>query len=80
MDEQPVQLVRETRTPGEATAAHPRRGDYEYERAATAAMFVFTEPPAGWREGDNTAAADEGGLRRRDIGERLRPALRDNAL
>ena len=49
MDEQPVQLVRETRTPVEATAAHPRRVDYEYERAGTAAVFLFTEPLAGWR-------------------------------
>ena len=49
MDEQPVQLVRETRTPVEATAAHPRRVDYEYERAGTAAIFMFTEPLAGWR-------------------------------
>ena len=80
MDEQPVQLVRETRMPVEATAAHPRRGDYEYARAGTAAVFVFTEPPAGGREGDDAAAADESGLRRRGIGGRLRPALRDNAL
>ena len=49
MDEQPVQLVRETRTPVEATAAHPRRVDYEYGRAGTAAVFLFTEPLAGWR-------------------------------
>ena len=49
MDEQPVQPVRETRTPVEATAAHPRRVDYEYERAGTAAVFLFTEPLAGWR-------------------------------
>ena len=49
MDEQPVQLVRETRAPVEATAAHPRRVDYEYERAGTAAVFMFTEPLAGWR-------------------------------
>ena len=49
MDEQPVQPVRETRTPVEATAAHPRRVAYEYERAGTAAVFLFTEPLAGWR-------------------------------
>jgi hypothetical protein len=50
MDEQPVQLVKETRQPIAATAKHPRRVDYEYERAGTANIFMFTEPLAGWRE------------------------------
>ena len=49
MDEQPVQLFKETRTPIEATAKHPRRVDYEYERAGTAEIFMFTEPLSGWR-------------------------------
>ena len=31
MDEQPVQLLKETRTPIPATAKHGRRVDYEYE-------------------------------------------------
>lgn len=50
MDEQPVQLVKETRKPIAATAKHPRRVDYEYERAGTASIFMFTEPLSGWRE------------------------------
>lgn len=50
MDEQPVQLLKETRVPIEATAQHPKRVDYEYERAGTASIFMFTEPLAGWRE------------------------------
>jgi hypothetical protein len=50
MDEQPVQLLKETRTPIPATAAHGKRVDYEYERAGTANIFMFTEPLAGWRE------------------------------
>ena len=50
MDEQPVQLLRETRTPIPATAEHGRRVDYEYERAGTANIFMFAEPLAGWRE------------------------------
>lgn len=50
MDEQPVQLIKETRTPIEATARHPKRVDYEYERAGTASIFMFTEPLAGWRQ------------------------------
>ena len=49
MDEQPVQLLKETRTPIAATAKHGKRVDYEYERAGTAAIFMFTEPLAGWR-------------------------------
>ena len=32
MDEQPVQLVKETRQPIPATKDHPKRVDYEYER------------------------------------------------
>lgn len=50
MDEQPVQLLQETRTPIPATKAHPRRVDYESERAGTATIFMFAEPLAGWRE------------------------------
>lgn len=50
MDEQPVQLLKETRIPIPATAKHGRRVDYEYERAGTASIFMFTEPLAGWRD------------------------------
>jgi len=50
MDEQPVQLLKETRTPIPATARHGKRVDYEYERAGTANIFMFTEPLAGWRD------------------------------
>jgi hypothetical protein len=44
MDEQPVQLQREVRTPIAATAQHAKRVDYEYERAGTASIFMLTEP------------------------------------
>ncbi len=50
MDEQPVQLLKETRVPIPATAEHGKRVDYEYERAGTANIFMFTEALAGWRE------------------------------
>lgn len=50
MDEQPVQLTRETRDPIAGTRAHPKRIDYEYERAGTACIFMFAEPLAGWRQ------------------------------
>lgn len=49
MDEQPVQLLKETRLPIAATKQHPRRVDYEYERAGTASIFMFAEPLSGWR-------------------------------
>ena len=50
MDEQPVQLVKDTRESVPATENHPQRVDYEYERAGTAAVFVFCEPLGGWRQ------------------------------
>jgi hypothetical protein len=50
MDEQPVQLLKETRVPIPATRQHGKRVDYEYERAGTANIFMFAEPLAGWRE------------------------------
>lgn len=49
MDEQPVQLTNEVRAPIEATQDHPKRIDYEYERAGTASIFLFVEALAGWR-------------------------------
>lgn len=49
MDEQSVQLTRQTRAPVEPAAAHADRVDHEYERVGTAAVFLFTEPLAGWR-------------------------------
>ena len=49
MDEQPVQLLKETRQAIAATINHPQRVDYEYERAGTASIFMFTEPLSGWR-------------------------------
>lgn len=50
MDEQPVQLVKEGRAAIAATKDHPRRIDYEYERAGTASIFMFTEALSGWRQ------------------------------
>jgi DDE superfamily endonuclease len=50
MDEQSVQLLKETRLPIAATQNHPRRVDYEYERAGTASIFMFCEPLLGWRQ------------------------------
>ncbi|WP_404308936.1 transposase [Neorhodopirellula lusitana] len=50
MDEQPVQLIKDVKVPIEATTEHPRRVDYEYERAGVANILMYTEPFAGWRE------------------------------
>lgn len=50
MDEQPVQLVKETRIPLPAKPGQPQSVDYEYERNGTANIFLFTEPLAGWRK------------------------------
>jgi hypothetical protein len=49
MDEQPVQLIKETRQPLRARPGQPRRFDFEYERAGTASIFLLTEPLKGWR-------------------------------
>jgi len=49
MDEQPVQLIKEARKPIAATRDHAKRVDYEYERAGTTSIFMFSEPLSGWR-------------------------------
>ncbi len=49
MDEQPVQLLKETKVPIAATKGHGRRVDYEYERNGTASIFLFAEPLSGFR-------------------------------
>ena len=50
MDEQPMQFLKESRQPIAGTKTHPRRVDYEYERAGTASIFMFCEPLSGWRQ------------------------------
>jgi DDE superfamily endonuclease len=49
MDEQPVQLSKETRQPLPTTPGQPEKVDYEYERNGTANIFMFTEPLSGTR-------------------------------
>ncbi len=49
MDEQPVQLIGETRVPIPATKGPPERVDDEYERKGTASIFRFAEPLSGFR-------------------------------
>ena len=50
MDEQPTQLIKETRTKIAVEPGKAERVDYEYERNGTAANFMFTEPLGGWRK------------------------------
>jgi hypothetical protein len=50
MDEQPVQLIKETRPPLPAAPGQPEKVDYEYERNGTANIFMFTAPLKGTRQ------------------------------
>jgi hypothetical protein len=50
MDERPMQLLKETRTPLPPKPGQPLRYEYEYERNGTAVHFLFTEPLANWRK------------------------------
>ena len=50
MDEQAVQLRKETQVPIAATQKHGRRVDDEYERHGTASIFLFAEPLSGFRQ------------------------------
>jgi DDE superfamily endonuclease len=52
MDEKPLQLIKETRTPLSAKPGKPQRYDDDYERGGTANVFLFTEPWRGWRMGE----------------------------
>jgi hypothetical protein len=53
MDEQPVQLLKETREPIPMARRRPARSDYEYERAGTASVCSCLWMPCvdgvGWR-------------------------------
>jgi hypothetical protein len=49
IDEVPVQLVGEARTPRPAEPGRPQRYDYEYVRNGTANLFMVFEPLLGWR-------------------------------
>lgn len=50
MDEQPVQLIGETRIALSAGPGRTEKYDYEYRRNGTAVNFMFTEPLACWRK------------------------------
>lgn len=50
MDEQPVQLIAETRPVISARSGRRAKYDYEYRRMGTAVNFLFTEPLRSWRK------------------------------
>jgi hypothetical protein len=50
MDEQPKQLLSDSRPALAGTQRHARREDHEYVRQGTCAVWMFVEPLAGWRD------------------------------
>jgi hypothetical protein len=50
MDEQPKQLIAETRQPLPCVPGQVAKEDYEYRRHGVATVWMFTEPLAGWRQ------------------------------
>lgn len=54
LDEQPRQLVKETRVPIPAAKGRAERVDYEYERNGTANIFLAVEPLQGKRMAEVT--------------------------
>ena len=50
MDEQPKQLIAETRPPIPAGSGRPQRVDYEYVRQGVCVVWMFVEALAGWRD------------------------------
>jgi hypothetical protein len=50
MDEQPKQLISESRRPIPSAPGRPERVDYEYTREGTCTVWMFVEPLGGWRD------------------------------
>jgi hypothetical protein len=55
MDEQPKQLLAESRVPVPAAPGRPPRIDYEYVREGTCTVWMCVEPLGGWRDVQVTA-------------------------
>lgn len=55
MDEQPKQLIGETRPASPTASGLPKRIDFEYFRHGMAVVWMFVEPLAGWRVVEVTA-------------------------
>ena len=50
MDEQPFQLISESRLPLPMQAGKTQKVDYEYVRQGSCTIWMFVEPLGGWRE------------------------------
>lgn len=50
MDEQPVQLISESRTPIAASPGHVTKVDYAYVREGSCTVWMFVEPLGCWRD------------------------------
>ena len=55
MDEQPKQLIAQTRQPLACEPGQVAKEDYEYRRHGVASVWLFTEPLVGWRKVNVTA-------------------------
>jgi hypothetical protein len=72
IDEVPVQLAEEVRTPVPPRPGRPARYDYEYRRCRTANLFIAFTPLLGWRAvrvTERRTAADFADLLRWVVGE-----------
>jgi hypothetical protein len=56
MDEQPKQLISESRHQVPAAPGQPARVDYEYVREGVCNVWMFVEPLGGWRDVPVTAS------------------------
>ena len=56
MDEQPKQLIAESRREVPAAPGQPARIDYEYVREGVCNVWMFVEPLGGWRDVPVTAS------------------------
>ena len=54
MDEQPKQLIEESRPSLPTLPGQPAKEDYEYIRHGSCCVWMFVEPLAGWRKVDVT--------------------------
>lgn len=52
LDEQPKQLVRESRETAPAAPGRPERVDHEYVREGSCSVWAFAEPLGGWRSAE----------------------------
>ncbi len=49
LDEKPIQLISETRTPQPVAPGQPARIDFEYKREGTCNLFILAQPETGYR-------------------------------